>query len=259
MKILSEISRIIFEGLMQFSALSLFVITLSAIIISGVYWAFCHYFVIKRNGNFHPSASFHPLLIAGSILTFLIIMVFAGMTFTRQVASIKIHNWKTNLEDNHQWQNNTFKEAFYGVKKLNKEDFTNYKIPEKGGSYIPMTFPESQVEVGYIFADRAAENFDENHPFLGLVIQPSNVITRDLIRDDISQWFKNGKGTYPLSNAVNLVSGKMKDAFLNRIPGIFHSAKIILAVLLFINIVLVPFTLIYLRSKKRIVIRIDFV
>ena len=256
MNLLLEIISIVFAGLREFSTKGLTLTIASATIISGLCWAFGNYYALLWNKRFHLTATLQILNVLASLLTFFFVLAFAAMAFLKPIAILKIAAWRINIGHDTKWSNDTFKEAFYGVKKVGlEEDFSTYKTPENGGKFIPIKSPGSQLEAASIYANNAAENFNDNHPFLSKIIWSSKGISRDTVKVDIAEWFKAGKGTYPAENAIDLASKKIREDLIIQTPRIVKISRLVL-VGMFLIVIFIPFALIGYAAYTDIKVRV---
>lgn len=256
MNLLVELIGIVYEGLQKLSLKNLIVVLAAAVVLSGFAWALCNYYVLLWNKRFRLTATHQVLATTASLLTFFFVLAFAGMVFMQEIALSKIVIWRENLKNDRDWSQSTFKEAFYSVEKLGKEkDIVNYKKPEDGGNFIPLSQPESQLEAAAVYADNACENFDQKHPFLSKIIWSSAQMPRKLIKDDIEQWFNSRKGIYPFEKAIDLAAQKIKNDLTKQTPRIVRLARIAL-VILFLFVILIPLALIGYTAYRDIKVRV---
>lgn len=255
MNLLLEIISIVFAGLKQFSIKGLTLTIASATVISGLCWAFGNYYALLWNKRFHLTATLQILNVLASLLTFFFVLAFAAMAFLQPIAIIKIGLWRININNDVKWGNDTFKEAYYAVKKGGLENFSAYPIPEKKGNRIPLAHTGSQLVYASTFANNAAENFNDNHPFLGKVIWSSKGISKDTVKVDIENWFKFREGPYPAENAINLASAKILSDLAIQTPRVVKLSRLVL-VGMFLVVIFIPFALIGYAAYTDIKVRV---
>lgn len=251
MGVLTELFQILFDALRKFSPKEIALYTTLALALGAGCWAFCNYYVRLWNKRFYLAFTHQLLSIIASALCFLFVLAFFSAAFLEEIALVKIALWREDLKTNQTWEKTTFKEAYYAVKELNVEDFTNSPTPEQDGTSIPIKKNESQIEAASVYANSACRNFDENHPLLSKIIWSSPTISKDIVTDDIKQWFSAGNEVYPDSKAIDLASEQIKTELKKQAPRVVKLARIALVILFFVTL-LIPLSLIGFAAYKDI-------
>jgi len=255
MDLITDVISIILNGLGKLSAKNLYLTLGSAVILSVSCFFGCNYYSHLWNKTYQTTLTHKVLSGIASLFTFLFVLAFVAFTFWEEVATTKITIWKERLKNDSVFINKCFYDAYYAVKALNIEDFTDYPSPENGGRIIPMSNEKSQLTSGEIYSKLACQNFDSENPLLGLILQSDFGIAPELIKEDTKRHFAAGGTLYLVSNGVEIAATVIKKELTKQAPRVVTLARTIL-VLLFIIIQIIPFGLIGFAAYKDLKIKV---
>ena len=254
MNFIKDIIDIVFYGLAKLSIQNLLITFGVAGILSVGCFLGCNYYSRLWNKRYRTTTTHKLLSGVASILTFLFVCAFVAFTFWEDAASMKIEIWKNNLKTDIVFTNSCFKKAYYEVKKLGLEDFTNYLPPEKGGTLIPTSHKETQFRAGEVYSELACNNFDDKHRFLALALKSNFGVAPELITKDMTRHFSKNEVPYSMSNGIEIAATIIKNELIAQTPKVIKLARIIL-VLLFLIVQAIPFGLIGLAAYKDLKIK----
>jgi hypothetical protein len=214
-------------------------------------WVACSYYSRLWNLRYRITITHHILCGIAAILTFVFTLVFSGLQYTKEAASVLIDVWqKFEIKLDDSWKQQTFEKAYNKVKALGIEDFSKYPPPTQGGRVIPTTKNESYNAVATIYANEAVQHFKEAHSYLSKILWAESDIPAQVIHGDIERFFKaNRGGTYSTEEAVILAANLIKQGLDLQVPRVVTISQII-TVILFFFVQSVPFGLIGYSAYK---------
>jgi hypothetical protein len=255
MNFIRDFFTIIIEGLHQLPDKTFWFCLLLAILIAGIFFFICNYYLLLWNKNFNSTVAHKILSSVAAILSFFFVLSFFGLKHMKEVSTSKIDQWENSLLANNDWKNNTFTISFYKVKSSGLENFSAVEIPEKGGHIIPISNKQSQVEVANITANEACINFSNQHPFLSKIIWSTPNIPSAIVASDIDDFFKNrnkdNARPYEMEDAVKLASTTIRRDLEKQVPRTVKISRILL-IISFIVVQSIPFSLIGLAAYKNL-------
>ncbi|MEI7775485.1 MAG: hypothetical protein WCK17_12005, partial [Verrucomicrobiota bacterium] len=207
-------------------------------------WWGCSAYSRLWNLRYRVTFTHHILCALAAILTLASTLVFAALRYTKEAADVSVQVWEVQINLDRFWADTTFSTAYYKVKALGLEDFSNAPPPgSPGGSHIPVTQNGSQLLAASIYANAAAAHFGTARPFLGKIIHAKAELPSALLDADVKNYFATVSSSYPPARGISLVSQEMKrqlDVQVPRVIPVFRS----IAIALFFLVQLVPFGLV---------------
>lgn len=235
-----DLIGIVIEGLKLFSTPKLLMVVLSALLLAGLCWFVCSYYTRLWNKTFHVSIRHHLICAVSALFTFFFILMFVGVRNLKFVSEKLVMKWSQDLQQDEVWNDKTYCDAFYAVKKSGKEDFNGIPAPGQSGCIIPFTDESSLIITSNLYASAACLDFSERHPFLTKLLSAKPSISVELIKKDMDDYFMTGNNIYPVERAINLAARQIRGELLSQTKRIVYLARSILIVL-FILIQAIPF------------------
>ncbi|WP_461108805.1 hypothetical protein [Spirosoma koreense] len=226
---------------------------LSAFILAGLSWYLCNNYVRLWNKRFRLTTTHQVLAILSSIMTFFFVLAFGGLKYMRTVTDNIVSFWEANeIKADKNWSNSTFKEAFYKVKALNIEDFSEYISPESGGVKIPANKKLAQETAAKVYAIAASDHFSHDHRFLSKIIWSDPEQSAEKISRDVISYFKVNPGSsYSTEDAINIAAETIKTQLSQQTQRTVTISRVFLIVLYFF-VIAIPLGLIGYAAYKDI-------
>ena len=192
---LEDIFNIVINGLHAVKSFSTLQFTLGfafAGVLAALTWMAAVYSAKLWNMAYHTKPVSHVLGFFAALLTFFYVIIFISFGKIDALTRLYVDVWSESLKINQPWQEATFKKAFYAAKETDPEGFLNVKSPENGGDFIPVRDNNVRVEVAWVYASMANQNFKTSHPFLNRILFGNNIkIARKDISNDMQAYFSN--------------------------------------------------------------------
>jgi hypothetical protein len=255
MSTLSELFSLLTKGvfLLAHNRSSLAITVASAFILAGLSWYLCNNYVKLWNRRFRLTTTHQVLTLIASTLTFFFVLAFSGLTYMKDVASAIVSLWEGfEIKADRDWSTATFKEAYYKVKELNSENFSNYPAPENGGNTIPASKRPAQETAASVYAIAACDHFNQEHPFLSKIIWSNPQKSAENISGDVVNYFDENPGsTYSTEKAISIAADTIKTQLSQQTPRTVTLSRIGL-VILYLLVMAVPLGLIGYAAYKDI-------
>ena len=255
MSTLSELFNLLAKGvsLLALNRSALSVTLLAAFALAGLSWYLCNNYVKLWNRRFRLTATHQVLTVIASILTFFFVLAFSGLTYMKDVASTIVSLWEGyEIKADSQWSNATFKEAYYKVKDLKTENFSNYPSPENGGNAIPASKKTAQETAAKVYATSACDHFNQEHPFLSKIIWSNPEQSAGNISGDVVNYFEQNPGsTYTTDKAISIAADTIKTQLSQQTPRTVTLSRIGLLIL-YLLVMAIPLGLIGYAAYKDI-------
>jgi len=239
------------EKLAALRAYNFRIVLIIGCLLGIVCWIGCSYYSRLWNLRYRITIMHHILCGIAAILTLVFTLVFSGLQYTKEAASVLIDIWQKveiNLDEN--WKHRTFEKAYNKIKALNIEDFSKYPSPAEGGRVIPTTKNESYNAVAEIYANEAVQHFKEAHSYLSKILWAKSDMPAHVIYNDIERFFKaNRGGRYSTEDAIVLAGKLIKQGLDLQLPRVVTISQIV-TVILFFLVQSIPFGLIGYSAYK---------
>lgn len=200
------------------------------IVLAALCWFLCTVYTHLWNRRYRLTFANHVFCAVASLLTFLFVLTFASLAYTKEAALTRIDLWHIQLKSDAAWERSTFAKAYNRVKDLGIEDFSNVPPPDTPGVVIPVTRDESRQTAASTYANAACENFDEMHPFLSKIVWSRAEIPAEVVLADIRQWLQTNQ-VYPTDKAVELAAEQIKAGLDPQTPRVVYLSRLALIVL----------------------------
>lgn len=169
------------------------------------------YFLASRfshlwNTRFNLRPGHHVLCSLAALATLFVVVAWVGLGQAAVVAGRMIDVWTLRIQNDQKWGSDTFDRAYYTIRDLKVEDFSNHPAPENGGTIVPLNHPSSKLEWASAYANGALDHFQNTQSFLALFLWANAKLPRSLVEEDENAWFAAGNKIYPSWKAVQLVS-----------------------------------------------------
>ena len=210
--------------------------------LGGGCWWLCSVFTHLWNKRFCFNPIHHIMCGLAAMVTLLAVVVFAALKHASTAAGISVLAWKVELGADRNWAAETFKIAYDRVRELGLEDFSKSPPPPVGSS-IPAVNERSQVECAWSYAVASASHFNQRRPYLSKITSASPDIPREVLRQDIRQYFATVGNTYPTDKAIDLVGREIRDGLEVKLPRVVQVLRVQL-IALFLIAQFVPFGLV---------------
>jgi hypothetical protein len=258
MAVFSELITLILSGLslMAQESTHLLLLFLAAFALAGLSWFLCNNYVKLWNKRYRLTTTHQTLTIIASVLTFFFVLALGGLFYMKNVADLTVNNWETaEIATDDTWRQNTFRTAYYEVKELNIENFTDNPTPEKGGQFIPVTKKTSQETAARVYATAACSHFDDHHPFLSKIIWSNPDSSATGIAVDVVGHFKKNTGeSYDAAKAVSIAAQTIRGQLALQTPRTVVFSRLVLA-LLYLLVLAIPLSVIGWAAYKDIRVR----
>ena len=255
MSTLSELLSLLSKGVLSLSQDRAYfaMVLVAAFVLAGLSWYLCNNYVKLWNRRFRLTATHQILTIIASILTFFFVLAFGGLKYMQEVSNAIVMMWEGyEIKADTEWNQATFKEAYYKVKDLKSEDFSRTSAPENGGSFIPTSKKVSQEAMAKVYAIAACSHFDEEHPFLSKIIWSDSEQPTDNVASDVVSYFENNpNSTYTVDKAVTIAADTIKTQLREQTPRTVTLSRIGL-VILYLLVMAIPLGLIGYAAYKDI-------
>ncbi|MFD2570169.1 hypothetical protein ACFSUS_05955 [Spirosoma soli] len=238
---LLELISIISGGLAKLTPAQLGLTFAAAVGITTLCAWVCLHYVQLWNKRFQLTMTHKVLTALACTLTFFFVLAFAGLAFMKEVTLARITIWQATIKIDPVWSRETLHKTYESVKKIGKEDFSNFPSYEVG---VPISQSESKLIVAETYSNEACKNFDAQHPFLSKVVWASPNVPTRIVQEDVEAYFKNKQGqVYPTERAVDLAADHIKTQLTQQAPRVVTLSRIGL-VIAFLLVQLIPFGLI---------------
>ena len=214
-----------------------------SILFGGICWLLCASYTKLWNKHFYVKTKHHILCGIAALLTIFFVYGFYSVRYLEDLAIDVVEKWEISLLEDNEWANITFEKAFYAVKKVDPASFKGYREPKNGGQTVPL---ETQVAV-QTFAEtyvyEACESFATEYSFLNRLLKVKAGISKEVIGDDINDYFDEGHEIYPAEQAIDLAAWYIESELIAQAPAIVNKTRTVLS-LLFLLIQIIPFSII---------------
>jgi hypothetical protein len=221
-----------------------------AVALAAICWIVASNYSRLWNLRFRTTRLHHILCLFAALCTLVFAVFYASLKYTKQAADLAIDRWRDRLTADQTWGKETFKRAYYEVKKLGLEDFSNYPPPEQGGNLVPLGHLQSRKKSAEVHVNAAVRHFQGQHPFLNKMLWARSSIPTALIDQRINEFFRLNPGkTFPFSEAINIAAREIKSDLQTQTQRIVPTARLMLF-LLFLVAQLIPFGIIGYAAYK---------
>jgi len=202
---------------------------LTGVGLAASFWWACSLFSRLWNTRWQLTLLHHALCALAALLTFTTVVLFTSLRFAKDAALLSIELWQSEINRDSMWERQVFREAYDKVKTLGTEDFSGYPLPSAGGNTIPVSHPESRFRVAEIYADASCKHFSDHRPILGRVVwPPTSSVPRDVILNDVNDWFQQKHEPYMADQAVSLAAAQIKGKLESQAPRVVYVSRLIL-------------------------------
>ena len=169
------------------------------IALAALCWWACSCYSRLWNLRYRVTLTHHILCALAAILTLAFTLVFAALRYTKEAADASVQLWEQQINLDRFWADSTFAAAYYKVKALGLEDFSNAPPPgTSGGSHIPVTQNGSQLLAASTYANAAAAHFGKARPFLGMIVHAKAELPSALLDADVKATSPRSANRIPL-------------------------------------------------------------
>lgn len=211
-----DIIEIIINGLKTVKSFSVLHFTLGfalAMILAAITWVGAVRSAMLWNKAYHKKPVSHVFGFFAACFTFFYVIIFMSFGRLDSITQLYLDVWSKSLKINQPWQESTFQKAFYAAKKTDPDGFVNVTPPENGGDYIPVRNDKTRVEVAYVYANQANQNFKATHPFLSCILFGNDIhTTKKEISSDIHAHF-NKEYTSRNEDDIKTEIGNLMDKY----------------------------------------------
>jgi len=221
----------------------LFGVILLALALGALCWVGCSFYTKLWNKRFHVRMQHHLLCAVAAALTILFTITYHAVGNLEHIVNGIIDQWGANLAADKKWNNQTYENAFYAVKKQFPDSFIGVPEPGSPDTFIPARNDESHQIVAKTYVNEACGNFSARNPFLGMMLRARPGISEEVIQYDISTFLgnKDNKGKkYPLERTVDIAAKHIREGLLIQSPKTVGKTRLIL-ILLFLAVQMIPF------------------
>lgn len=255
MSTITELLKLLASGvlLLATNRSAMTITVLAAFVMAGLSWYLCNNYVKLWNRRFRLTATHQFLTVIASVLTFFFVLAFGGLKYMQSVTSAIVSLWEAyEIKADDQWSHATFKNAYYKVKDLNIENFSDHPTPESGGQIIPATKKASQEAAAKVYAIAACNHFDLEHPFLSKIIWSNPSQSSENISNDVVNHFSQRPGTtYSTEQAISIAADTIKTQLSAQTPRTVTLSRIALVVL-YLLVMAIPLAAIGYAAYKDI-------
>ena len=214
-----------------------------AFALSGLGWWGAANYSKLWNLQFRTTATHTILCLLAAILTFVFVVLFVSLKYTKDAAENSIDAWRAVSTREMSWETSTHRKAYNEIKQLGIEDFTTAKAVS---GTIPLTQTASRNKLAEVYAAAAIEDFQAKRPFLSKIVWIRYAVPQQTIgqiEKRISQFFASESSTIPADKIVEYTAEALKTPLHEGTARVVPIARSIIIVL-FILVQLVPFGLI---------------
>ena len=243
---------IVTEGLLMDGTGMLLLWIAVALGFSALCWWTCTHYTKLWNKRYDAKSGFQVICSISAIITFFTVLSYIGLKNTKPVAERMVEEWKHDIVNDGDLQNESFITAYETVAASGLEKMEGYPPPSLGGNLVPMEHEETQLLVSSIYAGNACDDFHREYPFLGWCLKADKGVPTELIAADLETFFKNRIGfseTYPLVRGFKIGVKHVSSQLQEQTPRIVSMTRFWL-VLVFLAIQLVPFGIIGFLAYK---------
>ncbi len=166
-------------------------------------------------------------------VSFVVLVLLPASTYLKPAVATILETWQVRFSQDNAWNQETFRQEYWAVHRLNKENFTAYPPPEDGGHRIPAIHPDSKAAIADIDSRRVSDHFQEHYSLLARLLWTSERPLPELIKTDIDRFFSEHPETdYEHSKAVQLVGAEMLNLLELKIGRIVSIVRLILVSIL---------------------------
>ncbi|PTN08175.1 hypothetical protein [Mangrovibacterium marinum] len=248
---LTDLTNIIIDGLQLLNRLHLLKVILGALLLAVLCWFICSWYTKLWNKSFQVSTKHHLLCALSALLTFFFVLAFVGIRNLRPVAEATVEKWSSALRENGQWQDQTFKDAYDALKNTGWEDFSEVPSPDQADAYLPCSKESSMILTANLYAEKACLDFSKKHSFLDMILPSESRISKEIIKNDMDNYFRSKGEFYPIPRAVELASVQIRDELLKKTPRVVFLGRTML-IILFLLIQLIPLGIIGYCAYKNL-------
>ena len=214
-----------------------------AFLLAGLGWWGAANYSKLWNLRFRMTKTHSVLCLVASILTFIVVVLFASFKYSKEAAEISIDIWRAASTLEMSWKKSIHRKAYDEVKKLGIE---NFSTTAASSGTIPLTQTASRQKLAEIYASAAIEDFQAKRPFISKIVWNRFVVPKQIIENiekRISQFFSSEGSTIPTEKIVAYTAETLKEPLQEGVSRMVPIARAII-VALFMLVQLVPFGLI---------------
>lgn len=221
--ILSLVMQIWLHGQKTF-----FTVCVVGLLLSIGMWFLMHWIGFSFNRQIYARPQYYLFCSLAAVFTFVFTFLFYGLyvsSYASNVVSQTIEKWKTDVEQDRQWSQAVFVQAYEAVMALNNKDSRqpkkDYPHPDQGGTVIPASEKESQDVSSKIYAENAVKHFSSRHPLLSKILWATSEDPHQKIAKSKEEFFKKNPGKiYSLDKAVSIASAEILNELKTQLPRI---------------------------------------
>lgn len=200
-------------------------------------WWLAHVVALNFNRRFSFRRQHHLYCGVVAVLTLAAAVLFAALTFAREVAADMVDRWARALPADQTFVQDTFRHAYLAVcgpEHPTESRAACAEMPLSSGQ-VPLNRDASRLKLGSIYAEAAVEHFRNQHPLLSQVLWASTGIAPTAIREDLDRFFEDRPGEiYPLDAAIDLARREIRAGLTAQVPRVVLLARIALVALFLI-------------------------
>lgn len=218
--------------------------------LAALCWWACSSYSRLWNLRYRVTLTHHVLCALAAILTLCFTLVFAALRYTKEAADASVQLWEEKINLDRFWAYSTFSTAYYRVKALGLEDFSDAPPPgTSGGSHIPTNHDPSILAAASTYANAAAVHFTKARPFLSMIVRAKTEIPSALLDADVKNYFATVSKSYPPTRGISLVAREMKRQLGEQVPRVITVFRSI-AIGLLLLVQFLPFGLVGIAAYR---------
>jgi len=214
------------DSLRQASPKDLYLSVTAGSVAAGLIWFIASIFSRAWNTRFSLNLGHHLLCTFAAFVTLFTVVAWTALSQAKVVATQMIDGWKIHVTNDGPWQNETFAKAYYSIRDLKIEIFTEaHPPPESGGNLVPLVKEKSQVVWASTYANGALDHFASHQPFLSLFLWANSKFSQSIVESDVKTWFATNSNTYPAAQAISLVAEETRRQLRNNLENLVAYAR----------------------------------
>jgi hypothetical protein len=214
------------DSLRQASPKDLYLSVTAGSVAAGLIWFIASIFSRAWNTRFSLNLGHHLLCSFAAFITLFTVVGWTALSQAKVVAGLMIDGWKLQVNNDGPWSEATFKKAYYAIRDLKIETFTEqHPPPEQGGKLVPLNQKESKLSWASTYANGALDHFAAKQAFLSLFLWAEAKLPKSLVEGDVNAWFVQGKNIYPAERAISLVAEETHRQLRNNLENLVAYAR----------------------------------
>jgi hypothetical protein len=198
-------------------------------IAGGLFWWLAAQSARLWNQRYTLNLGVQVLCGVAAMLAVILAITFTSSRHMEAAAKVRLNIWKQETENNQEWKNDAFCEAWDAVARTGQEaDVRVEPSPRTDPTLqsLSMGHPESKKAVIRTYVASALKKFAKESPYLHGIINPSPEIPEERLNFSLQSWFTDHPGTpFPAEQGVAVVVTILEEEAKGKIEAVASYTK----------------------------------